>query len=258
MNKEIGQNWILLRGLTRESAHWGDFVPLMQAAFPHAPINLLDLPGTGRYFREPSPDSIRGITERVRADALEQEAINRPATILGFSLGGMVAWEWMKAYPEDICGAVLINISLAGLSPFYHRLRWQSYGKFVAMVWKRGIQHREPEILKLVSNRRDQYEQIAKEWIAIQRQRPVSPKNTYRQIIGAANYDPGEMKPDQPVLLLNSNGDKLVAPHCSEAIHEKWAIELRTHPWAGHDLTLDAGSWVISEMRSWMKKLEQG
>jgi len=35
----------------------------------------------------------------------------------------MVAWEWMRNYPDDICGASLINTSFADLSPFYHRLR---------------------------------------------------------------------------------------------------------------------------------------
>ena len=258
MNNDIGQNWILLRGLTRESAHWGEFVPLLQSAFPNARITLPDLPGTGQYFREPSPDTIRGITDRVRAEAVAQGAINQPATILALSLGGMVAWDWMQTYPEDICGAVLINISLAGLSPFYQRLRWQSYGKFAAIAWKRGIKNREPEILKLVSNRREGYEQLAQQWIAIQRERPVSPKNAYRQIIAAANFNPGEMKPQQPILLLNSNGDKLAAPVCSEAIHQKWAIELRTHPWGGHDLTLDDGSWVVSETKNWIGKLGAG
>lgn len=257
MNKKLGQNWILLRGLVRESAHWGDFQPLLQSAFPDSQITLLDLPGTGRYFRETSPATIRGITERVRAVALEQGAVNRPATILALSLGGMVAWEWMQTCPEEICGAIMINISFAGLSPFYHRLRWQSYGKFAAMGWKRRIQNREPEILRLVSNRRDRFETMAEEWIAIQKQRPVSPKNACRQIIAAANYKPEETKPYRPVLLLNSNGDKLVAPDCSEAISEKWAIELRTHPWAGHDLPIDDGSWVISEVRNWIEKMEQ-
>jgi hypothetical protein len=58
--------------------------------------------------------------------------------------------------------------------------------------------------------------------------------------------------------LLNSLGDRLVLPACSEAIQSKWHIALKTHPWAGHDLTLDDGTWVISEMRNWIEQLEQG
>ena len=51
MNKALGQNWILLRGLARESAHWGDFIPLLQSTFPDAQLTLLDLPGTGRFHQ---------------------------------------------------------------------------------------------------------------------------------------------------------------------------------------------------------------
>ena len=118
MNKALGKNWILLRGLARESAHWGDFVPLLQSTFPDAQITLLDLPGTGCFHRETSPSTIKAITDRVRRHALDKGFMQQPATILALSLGAMVAWEWMRSYPEDICGATLMNTSFADLSPF--------------------------------------------------------------------------------------------------------------------------------------------
>ena len=71
MNSGLGQNWLLLRGLARESAHWGDFIPQLQAAFPDATITLLDLPGTGRFYKEVSPRTIKTISETVRRQALE-------------------------------------------------------------------------------------------------------------------------------------------------------------------------------------------
>ena len=71
MNKALGQNWILLRGLARESAHWGAFVPLLQSTFPDAHVTLLDLPGTGRFHQETSPRSIKAITDRVRQHAFD-------------------------------------------------------------------------------------------------------------------------------------------------------------------------------------------
>ena len=131
INNEAGKNWILLRGLSRESAHWGAFVPLLQASFPDAKVTLLDLPGTGRFYQEDSPNTINGITEQVRSLAQSEGLLEQPVTILALSLGAMVAWEWMLSHPKDISGAALINTSFAGLSPFYQRLRWQSYGKFL-------------------------------------------------------------------------------------------------------------------------------
>jgi pimeloyl-ACP methyl ester carboxylesterase len=256
MSKQLGDNWILLRGLTRESAHWGDFAGMLQSAFPAAALTLLDLPGTGRHYRSESPGTVRAITEKVRADALEQGAVRQPATILALSLGAMVAWEWMKTYPDDIDGAVLINCSFAGVSPFYRRLRWKIYGKLIALAKKRSVGEREQVLLQLLSNRQDRYPQLARDWEKIQKERPVSFKNTYRQIIAAAAYDPGEQKPCQPILLLNSQGDRLVAPSCSEAIRDQWNLELHTHPWGGHDLTLDDGEWVVEQVKNWLNRLD--
>ena len=252
MNKALGQNWILLRGLARESAHWGAFVPLLQSTFPNAQITLLDLPGTGCFHRENSPRTIKEITERVRRYALGHGFLQQPVTILALSLGAMVAWEWMCSYPEDICGATLMNTSFADLSPFYERLRWQSYKDFVALTMTCDVHNRESEILQLVSNRRDQDEQITQAWEKIQNERSISFKNSLRQIIAAATYRPSNIKPEQPVLLLNGQGDRLVAPTCSEAIHKKWHLELRRHLWAGHDLTLDDGAWVALQLKDWV------
>jgi len=254
MNNKPGQNWLLLRGLSRESAHWGDFIPILKTTFPDANITMLDLPGTGCFHKEVSPASIKAITNKVRGQALAQGYLQQPVTLLAVSLGAMVAWEWMRSYPEDICGASLINTSFADLSPFYHRLRWQSYGKFTLLMSKGKGCSREKAILQLISNRRDQDEQISLNWEKIQHERPISLKNSFRQIVAAATYRPGDRKPQQPILLLNSKGDRLVSPNCSEAIQKKWHLELHSHPWGGHDLTLDDPVWVASQLKSWALK----
>lgn len=271
MNKALGQNWILLRGLARESGHWGDFTPLLQSAFPDARITLLDLPGTGCFYRETSPSSIKAITDSVRRHAFDQGLLDRPVTILALSLGAMVAWEWMRRYPGDICGAALMNTSFADLSPFYQRLRWQSYSDFLALTIMRDLGKREAAILQLTSNRRNisrdgvyaasqsgigvaRYRQIANTWEKIQIERPISLNNSFRQIIAAASYKPGDIRPKQPVLLLNGLGDRLVSPACSEAIHKKWNLKLCRHPWAGHDLTLDDGAWVVMQLKDWLDR----
>jgi pimeloyl-ACP methyl ester carboxylesterase len=252
MNKALAQNWILLRGLARESGHWGAFIPLLQSTFPDAQVTQLDLPGTGCFHQETSPGTIKAITDTVRCYALANGFIQQPVTILALSLGAMVAWEWMRSYPEDINGATLMNTSFADLSPFYQRLRWQSYRNFVALTMMRDVHNRESGLLQLVSNRRDQDEQITLAWEKIQNERPMSLKNSFRQIIAAATYRPGDTKPEQPILLLNGQGDRLVAPACSEAIHKKWNLELRRHLWAGHDLTLDDGAWVTLQLQDWV------
>jgi pimeloyl-ACP methyl ester carboxylesterase len=252
MDKQLGKNWILLRGLARESAHWGDFVPLLQTTFPDAQITTLDLPGTGRFYRDESPCTIKAIAETVRGHALALGLLQQPVTLLALSLGGMVAWEWLHNHPEDICGAALISTSFAGLNPFYERLRWQSYGKFFALLMERDLYKRELGIVQLVNNSRGLDGQIARAWEQIQKERPISLKNTVNQILAAATYQPSQAKPTRPVLLFNANGDRLVAPACSVAIQKKWGLKLCTHPWAGHDLTVDDGPWLACQLKDWI------
>ncbi len=254
MNKIPGRNWILLRGLARESAHWGNFVPLLQASYPKANITLLDLPGTGCFHREASPNTIQAITDQVRGLALANGLVRQPVTMLALSLGGMVTWDWMLRYPDDICGAAIMNTSFAELNPFYLRLRWQCYKKIARIITTRDTYKKELGILQLVSNRQDQHETVSQLWLKIQNERPISLRNSMLQIMAAARYRSGDAKPTQPVLLLNAQGDRLVSPACSEAIHQKWRLELRSHPWAGHDLPLDDGEWVVEQLKEWVVK----
>jgi pimeloyl-ACP methyl ester carboxylesterase len=251
MNNNSDRNWLLLRGLTRESGHWGDFLIQLQQAFPHAQINTLDLPGSGIYYSQTSPDSIAEITQQLRQQAQQNGWLQPKTTLLTLSLGGMVAWEWMQQFPDDINSAVLMNSSLASVNPFYQRLRWQSYWKLARIVVQSDFYQRELAIVKLVSNSESQYVKIAAEWEQIQLMRPVSQKNALRQIIAAANYTPKLDKPTVPVLLLNGLGDRLVSPCCSLSISKRWTLPLISHPWAGHDLCIDDSKWVIEQLLQW-------
>ncbi len=255
MNKNLGHNWVLLRGLARESEHWGTFVPLLQSTFPESKITTLDLPGTGFLYQCTSPNSIEAITRQLCQNAFSNGCMQQPITILALSLGAMVAWEWMRSYPEDISSVILINTSFADLSPFYQRLRWQNYKELLLLMMACKVRERESRILQLVSNSTDNQEEKAQVWEKIQNERPISLKNSWRQIRAAATYRPGNIRPTQLVLLLNSQGDRLVAPVCSEAISKKWNLELHTHPSAGHDLPLDDGLWVVLQLKKWVTKI---
>jgi pimeloyl-ACP methyl ester carboxylesterase len=256
MNESSDKNWILLRGLARESAHWGEFVPMMQKTFPDARITTLDLPGTGQFYRDESPTTINAIAEHVRSQALELGLLGQPVLFLALSLGGMIAWEWLRTYPDECAGAALISTSFGGLSPFYERMRWQSYLKFFSLLTTRNIYKRELTLLQLLNNNREMDGKLAQEWEKIQKQRPISFKTLYRQLQAAATYCPDSAMLVKPVLLLNSKGDQLVDPSCSEAIQKKWHLDLRTHPWAGHDLTVDDGAWVALQLKEWTAQFD--
>ncbi|MGD0958382.1 MAG: alpha/beta hydrolase [Methylomonas sp.] len=251
MRYSPGQNWLLIRGLSREAAHWGGFLSTLQTVFPAADIHTLDLCGAGEYYPLTCPGNITEITEIARQNALDKGFLSKPLTLVALSLGGMVAWEWLQKYPLDLEGAALINTSVAGLSPFHQRLRWQSYQALAGILLKKNLYERELAIIRLVSNCREHDETTVENWLQIQIKRPVSPSNSLRQIMAAASYKPASVKPLQPVLLINSQGDRLVAPTCSKAIQSKWRLELRTHPWAGHDISLDDGVWLANRLKEW-------
>ncbi|MCF7986815.1 MAG: alpha/beta hydrolase [Methylovulum sp.] len=252
MVTEQPTNWILLRGLARESAHWGEFLPALQHAFPNSTLHPLDLPGTGQYYQATSPSSVAAITDNLRARVLAQGLLDQSVGIIAVSLGAMVAWDWRQRFPDDSSATVLMNTSFAGVSPFYQRMRWQSIAKFLSLMAQQDIARRETDIVSLVSNNPANYSRIAEQWTAIQTRRPISLTNSVRQIIAAARFRPSLTTSQPNVLLLNSQGDRLVAPMCSEAISQQWELELHTHPWAGHDLTLDASDWVIEQIQQWL------
>jgi len=255
MASELGQHWLLLRGLSREAAHWGEFLPRLQSEFPTAKMYTLDLPGTGARHQENSPLRISAIMEAVREEAKKLQLLERPLTIVGLSLGGMVAWEWISKHPDEICAGILINSSMANLSPFYQRLRWQSYANFFKLIVQPDRYRRELTIIRCVANSREHEEETAKTWASIQVKRPVRVCNTLRQLYAAAHYRPSNEKPGKPILLINARGDRLVAPDCSEAIQAEWKLPLKTHPWGGHDLPLDDGDWIAKTLKQWLTEI---
>ena len=55
-------SWVFLRGLMRESRHWGEFPDQFRAALPHADIVTPDLPGNGAKRHLRSPLSVQGLS----------------------------------------------------------------------------------------------------------------------------------------------------------------------------------------------------
>lgn len=243
------QTWFFLRGLVRESGHWAGFLESFGTAFPHRRAVALDIPGAGRRFREQSPTTVKEIAAAVRGEFLGKKGEEN--YLFALSLGAMVGVQWMSDFPDDLAGAVLANTSLRGLSPFYHRLQPANYGRILQMFLRpRDLAFRERQILEMTSHREERFAELEKEWTAIQAERPVSRKNSLRQVWAAARFYPPEEKPRAKVLLLNGDGDRLVSPLCSQALARHWRAPLLIHPSAGHDITLDEPGWVIEQLKN--------
>jgi len=243
--------WVLLRGLSREARHWGEFPGIFKQYFPQSTFLTPDLPGNGVHHRIKSPTSITEIMEFVRDD-IKIQSMQQPVNILALSMGAMLAIEWMKRYPNECHAGVLINTSIKGINPFKHRLRPENYGRIVKdILLYRDVKAKEQCILQLTSNLPNQQSQLINDWTGFAQSAPVSHLNIFRQLIAASRYRAPEQKPEQPLLLLRSLSDRLVNSASSQAIAQHWDLPLLTHPEAGHDLPLDDPHWVCNNVKSW-------
>jgi pimeloyl-ACP methyl ester carboxylesterase len=242
------KHFYLIRGLIREQAHWGRFLIELQSAFPEAIISTFDIPGAGIYYTGQSPLSIKKIVDHIRQDYLKARLEDEEAHLIAISLGGMIAVEWMKRYPDDFQAATLINTSLGGHSPIFHRLLPSALIYLMKVPFLKG-RDKESRILRLVSNHKNVFDETLNLWEKIQHERPVSLGNTLRQLLAAATYRPGDFCPKIPVLIMAGAQDRMVDVSCSRVIAKKWNVPLVEHPTGGHDLTSDAPEWVAREIK---------
>jgi len=243
--------WVLLRGLTRERAHWGAFPAILAGVMAAPRIVAVDLPGAGTLRGQRCPADIGAIVQACRAQLAEQ-GVRPPYRLLGVSLGAMVAVEWARAHPGELAACVLVNGSLRPFSPAWRRLRPQAWGP---LLWRLAVGSAgrgwEQTVLRLTSNRGDTTGTVLEDWTAIGRERPVSRVNALRQLLAAARYRAPDAPPAVPLLVLASTRDRLVDVRCSRALARHWGVPIVEHPAAGHDLPLDDPGWVAARVAQW-------
>lgn len=245
--------WVLLRGLMRETRHWGDFpTQFGQLANPRE-IAVLDFPGNGSLHDQSSATSVAEMVNSLRQQ-LRQQCISPPYRLLALSLGAMVAVAWGDLHPQEVDRMVLINTSLAPLNPFYQRLRPRNYPALINTMIFGSLSAREKLILRLTSKQAltTHAGQLLHDWTTYAQDCPVSRANILRQLLAAFSYRAPASMPNVPVLLLAGAKDDLVNPQCSVSLARRWNCPLAMHPTAGHDLPLDDGLWVVQQIAAWL------
>jgi pimeloyl-ACP methyl ester carboxylesterase len=166
--------WVLLRGLTRETAHWGRFPALLTQASSGARIVCIDLPGAGQRRPWRCPWRVEAMLPFCRRQ-LAQAGVAPPYHLLGLSLGGMVAAAWAEAYPEEVAASVLVNTSMRPFSPPQQRLRPVHLPLLLRLLLPASPRLAEQTLLRLTSTAPQSHAALIADWIAIRLQRARRP-----------------------------------------------------------------------------------
>ena len=99
-----GPPLVLLHGWAMHSEMWGPLAPRLAQRFR---VHAVDLPGHGRS------DELQAFTLDGVVDALASTFAGsaEPLTVLGWSLGGLIAMRWARVRPEGVGHVVLIATS---------------------------------------------------------------------------------------------------------------------------------------------------
>jgi len=246
-NREVESTatWIMLRGLGREAAHWMEFVNRLRQSMPQRRIECIDWPGNGEYAHLRSPCSIAEGVAHLRQVCVER-GLTPPYVLVGISMGGMAAIDWLAHFPEEIFHAHVINTSLGGISYWYERTRPASMLKLLTAA---GSVRRRENVVAMVTLSPDVVSnQVVEQWLDIASKRPVSRPNLLRQLWSAARFSVRRPMQIARLTVYVSAADRLVNPECSRDIARLWNVEIVAHPTAGHDLPLDDGAWLLAQL----------
>ncbi len=239
----------LLRGLGRESGHWGKFPELLKKSFPDCTVHCVDIPGSGAHLNEKSPLLLKKTAAAVKRHWQSKKC--EKSVVLGVSLGGMIALEWIHQAPQDFTHAVIVNSSIANLSWPLKRLQLPTLRMFANTVMAAGPEQREKAVLDFIANHPEAQKEALPAWAQVQKDRPISAINSLRQIISAAAFRL-KSKPTIPCLVLASTRDRLCDPSCSLDLAKYLDSPIAFHPTAGHDLTTDDPQWVIEQLKNFL------
>lgn len=239
--------FVLLRGLARQSGHWGEFPKRLSIAFPQATIHTPDLPGFGKLSHLRAPVSIEATAAYLSAEVhLKTDSTK---ILVAISLGGSVALSWCHQKPDLFTHCFLINSSLAGLSPTRERLSRLAVRVLLGASLTKNPSKREALILGLVSNKPSAREEALPLWTKLAESDPRSAVNILRQLVAASRFRL-DAKPEGATRfhVLASTEDRLCSSRCSEQLAELLGGQVQFHRAAGHDLPLDDPEWLAGKI----------
>lgn len=252
MEKKVNTTIFLIRGLTRESGHWGEFPDSLKKINREVSIQFIDLPGSGKFVNKKSPISISKIVDFLRSEILIDKS--QTNILLASSLGGIVAMNWVIRFPNDFNGIVTLSSTYKGVCKTFERMKPQMWLEIIALMFTSNLSKREQIILNFNSNNDSFKSKNLEKWVEIQKNRKMTRSNMIRQSIAGLRFN-FKTKPEinVPLLIVGSKSDKLVCVKCIKKTHAFLGGDLLLHETAGHSITLDEPDWMATELMIWLK-----
>lgn len=252
----VGVPVLLVHGFPLDHTMWD---PAIAALQQHCRVIAPDLRGYGA-----TPlgeiDEAAGVTmPEYAADLLrllDGLGIEEPVVLVGFSMGGYIAWPFWEAAPERLCGLVLCDTRAAADDPEAKRMRLKMADK--AAEWgTRKIADAMEAKLFAKATREDRPEIIAETREVIGRTAPEAIAAAQRGMAERPDWTPrlGEM--NLPTLAIVGDQDVISPPAEMQAITAAMP-NARTEviPGAGHMTTVEQPEAVIAAILRFVKELE--
>ena len=221
---------ILIPGVGSHHGSWLDF-RLCLLTWEHL---TPDLPGDDHAS---PPWTMHGTMEHVRAVVLAQT--HAPLHLLGHSLGGMIALEWLEQYSEEVASVTAVNSSAARrMGGMVGRLRLRQWLRLLPGLYGGD----EPDIDALVDLLVLSEDPVRRRWFIEQWEvgrlgSAPSARTLFHQFTAAFAWRPHiPAEHSSKVLLIVGTRDEFVPPNASQRLHRLLPESTLVALPGGHDL----------------------
>jgi pimeloyl-ACP methyl ester carboxylesterase len=119
---------------------WAAFTRIMELLAGEFRLAAMDLPGIGEST-SPSPANDKRTLARYVRGVIQALSL-RDVTLVGHDIGGQIVYAHLHAHPDDLRGAVIMNVAVPGVEPWPEVVR-NPY------IWHFGF-HAVPELPELL------------------------------------------------------------------------------------------------------------